>query len=420
MVGGGVVGLSTALALRASGALVTVVTDGSVGAGASATNAGLLVPPDSVVWPGPGNRRQVPRTLLGRAGTSIAVHWRNPAVLGWGLRFLSHSTRRRYRRSTTIAHDLSLFSLAVLSNWAEEYSLAFGLERNGMIFFFTDEKSRTAALAARDPLIEAGETYQPVSDPDLGSIDPAYLHRSVGWPGLYAPSAGHGDAGAFCRAVAELLVADGVEIHAEAAVTEVVVRDGRAIGVRSATTAFAADHIVLAAGIGTARLARRAGQPTRILPVKGAAATVPILPDHDKAVPAVGGVREDVHVAFSRTRSHLRLSTGAVIGSSDPTVDADTRCRLQQAGEALFPGALDWSAARFEAGFRPMTPHGLPLIGPARTPGLWLNSGHGSLGWTQAAGSATLLAGLLTGTAPPIDPTPFRPSANHQTKEPAR
>lgn len=422
IVGAGVVGISTALALHERGADVTVITNGSVGDGASATNAGLLVPPDSIVWPGPDNRRQMPRTLLGRGGTGIAVRWSNPAVIGWGLQFLLRSTDGQYWRSTSITHGLSRFSMDVLSGWADRWDLAFDFQRNGMLFFFADEAGRAAARSAREPLAQAGESYAELVSDELGSIDPAYRQRTVPWLSLYAPSAGSGDASAFCQAVLARLIAAGVDVQTDRPVLDVVVRDGRAVGVHTTSGIHPADHVVLAAGTGTTRLARRAGQPTRILPVKGGAATVPIRVECDKDVPAVGGVLEDLHVAFSRTKSHLRLSTGAEIGSTDRSVDTVTRDHLQRAGDTLFPGALEWSAARFEAGFRPMTAHGLPLIGQARIPGLWINSGHGSLGWTQAAGSGALLAALLTGAQPPINPTPFRPSAhkNHLEKERVR
>ena len=168
----------------------------------------------------------------------------------------------------------------------------------------------------------------------------------------------------------------------------------------------------------TAPLARTAGVNPPILPVQGYAVTVPIRAEHMDEVPCVGGVLESAHVAHSRFGGHLRLSTGAVIGGKHTTVPAHARAHLRAAGEQLFPAALEWSEAVFQAGHRPMTPHGLPLIGPTAVAGLYVNSGHGSLGWTQSVGSADLLACLLSGQTPPVDPTPYLPRPRSRTSVP--
>ena len=180
------------------------------------------------------------------------------------------------------------------------------------------------------------------------------------------------------------------------------------IGAESAAGRLHADAVILAAGVETRNLARTAGVRAPILPVKGYAATVPVT-DRGGA-PRVGGVLESRHVAFSRMGDRLRLSTGAEIGRTDHDVTEPMKQLLKQAGEDLCPGALDWPSARYRAEHRPMTPSGLPMIGPTRTPGLYLDAAHGSLGWTQAAGSADLLTHLIRGTPPPIDPTPFLPT----------
>ena len=176
----------------------------------------------------------------------------------------------------------------------------------------------------------------------------------------------------------------------------------------SAAGRLHADAVVLAAGVATRNLARTAGVRAPILPVKGCAATVPVTA-HGGA-PTVGGVLESQHVAYSRMGDRLRLSTGAEIGRTDHDVTEPMKQQLKRAGEELFPGALDWASATYRAEHRPMTPTGLPMIGPTRAPGLYLDAAHGSLGWTQAAGSADLLTHLIGGKSPPIDPTPFLPT----------
>lgn len=408
VIGGGVVGTAAAYALNRAGYSVTVVTAGSVGDGATAGNAGLLVPADSVVWPSPANRRAVPATLLGRGGSGIKIAWCNPRTIPWGIRFLAGSSRRQYAAACRATHTLSVHSRGVAEAWAQETPLGTDLKATGMLFLVDSPEALEAARAARLPLIEAGETYAELDTDALIAVDPAYASVPSRMLALFAAGAARGDSQAFSRALAGGLRTTAVQILENRPAVRVLLHDGRAIGASTTRGDLEADAVVLAAGVATRDLARSAGVRVPILPVKGYAATVPIL-DASKA-PDVGGVLESHHVAFSRMGGKLRLSTGAEIGSTDHEVTADARAVLRRAGDLLFPGALDWSRASYRAEHRPMTPTGLPLIGATRVKGLYLDAGHGSLGWTQAAGSADLLSHLVAGTRPPIGPSPFLPT----------
>lgn len=405
VVGGGVVGSSAAYALAVRGYEVTMITDEMVGDGASAGNAGLLVPADSVVWSGPANAKAVPATLVGRGGSSIRVEWSNLRTIPWGLRFLSRSTASRYDRSCRSAHALSVHSLRVAAAWSAAGDLGTDLQRTGMLFLVDSAAGVDEVRQVRKSLVDVGESYAELSRDELVEMDPAYSSMPEGMRAVYAAGAARGDSQTFSRRLAERVVGLGGTLREHTRADGVLVRDGRAAGVRSGSRTYVADAVVLAAGVGTRALARTAGIGAPILPVKGYAATVAV---RDPArAPDVGGVLESKHVAFSRMGDHLRLSTGAEIGADNHVVTADARRLLEAAGEQLFPGVLDWTSAVFRAEHRPMTPGGLPLIGGTDVPGLYLNAGHGSLGWTQAAGSADVLAHLIQGEPPPIDATPF-------------
>ncbi|WP_088312614.1 FAD-dependent oxidoreductase [Kineosporia sp. R_H_3] len=401
VVGGGVVGASAAYALTAAGYGVTLVTAGRVGDGASAGNAGLLVPADSVVWPGPENARAIPATLLGRSGT-ISVNLGNPATAGWGLRFLAASGRRRYDASCRAAHTLSAHSLAVTQTWAAQLSVP--LYNTGMLFLVGSDNAVAAARHARAPL---RETYTELGPEALAALDPAYQGLPPHLRVLYAPHAAQGDSHAFAQALAGELRISGAQVLENEPVTALSLRSDTVVGAGTATRSLRADAVVLAAGAASYRLARSAGVTARVLPVKGYSATVPLA--HPAAGPRIGGVLEPFHVAFSRLEDRLRLSTGAEIGRDDHLVDPAAVATIRRAAELLFPDALEWKNAEYRAEHRPMTPHGLPLVGATRRRGLFLDTGHGSLGWTQAAGSADLLVDLVRGTTPAVDPAPFRP-----------
>lgn len=408
VIGGGVVGTAAAYALTRSGYPVTLVTAGSVGDGATAGNAGLLVPADSAVWPGPANRRAAPATLLGRGGSSIKVAWRNPRTVPWGIRFLANSSRKQYAAACGAAHALSVHSLNVTEAWAGEGTLGTDLKATGVVFLVDSHEALEEARDVRLPLIEAGETYAELDADARTAIDPAYASLPAGIRVLFAAGAARGDSQAFSRALGDRLREAAVQVLEDRPAVRVMLRNGRAVGAATTRGDLDADAVVLAAGVPTRDLARSAGVRAPILPVKGYAATVPVL-DASKA-PNVGGVLESHHVAFSRMGDKLRLSTGAEVGSTDHEVTADAKAVLRRAGDLLFPGALDWSGASYRAEHRPMTPTGLPLIGATRVKGLYLDAGHGSLGWTQAAGSADLLSHLVAGTPAPIEPSPFLPT----------
>ena len=406
VVGGGIAGTSAAYALANAGYAVTLVTAEQVGEGATAGNAGLVVPADSIVWPGPANARAVPAALLGRGGSSIKVSWANPATVPWGIHFLAHSTPRKYATSCRASHALSAYSLAVAEAWARE--LSADLHRTGMLFLVDSAEAATELRHARRALQDVGETYVELSRAELVAMDEAYDTLPDGIRVVYARGAATGDSQAFALALAGRLRAGGATVLEGRAVTRLLLDSGRVVGVESAAGRHHADAVVLAAGVGTRNLALTAGVRAPILPVKGYAATVPV--KARGGAPTVGGVLESRHVAFSRMGDRVRLSTGAEIGRTDHYVTEPMRQLLQHAGEDLFPGALDWPSATYRSEHRAMTPCGLPMIGPTRIPGLYLDAAHGSLGWTQAAGSADLLTHLIRGTPSPIDPTPFLPT----------
>ena len=142
-------GASAAYALANAGYAVTLVTAEQIGDGATAGNAGLLAPADSVVWPGPANARAVPATLLGRGGSSIRVWWANPRTIAWGIRFLANSTPRRYATACRFTHALSVHSLATAQSWAGE--VGTDLHRTGMVFLLDSAQAATELRHARPP-----------------------------------------------------------------------------------------------------------------------------------------------------------------------------------------------------------------------------------------------------------------------------
>lgn len=411
VVGGGVVGITTAYALARRGHTVEVVErEGEVGTGASAVNAGLLVPGDALVWGTPEAPRLLARALTGHGSFLRVAPGAGPELVPWGLRFLRECTPRRMRDNIAAVHALAAFGYDELrAIFAREPGIATAARGDGMVFLFGTRAALDAGLAARRPLADLGERYDVLTRDELVALDAAFAHAAERVAGaVHAPSCGSADCGAFTRALAQRARALGVALHLGAPVTDLVRdRSGRVTGVRTAAAEHAADVTVLAAGAWTARLARPLGHRLPIIPAKGYALTIPV---RDAAgVPRVGGVDEDAHVAFSPMDGALRISSTAEFAGLNTDLRATDVEALRAAAERLFGAdALDLAAARPGAGLRPSTPSGRPLIGPLGD-GLLVNAGHGHLGWTQAAGAAQLLVAHLEGDRVPIDPTPYLP-----------
>ncbi|WP_449279025.1 FAD-dependent oxidoreductase [Leucobacter sp. GX24907] len=412
VVGGGVVGITTAWTLSQRGHDVALFERAEeVATEATASNAGMLVPGDSVVWASPAAVGLLARALIPSKAGFIKV--RPGAGLGlipWGLRFLRECFPSRVARNIRHAHALSAYSLLELERIIADLGQDVAFEHTGMAFIGSDSAHLERLAHDRAGLAELGEHYEAVPGTEFARRDPAYgslvteQGESVGV--LYTPGAAHGDSEAFSRALlTEAVARYSVDVRLSTPVLGIIRRAGRVTGVRTGSGDVSADAVVLAAGARTRELAREVGIRLPILPAKGYAITVPAV--EGAQLPRIGGVDERAHVAFSRVVNGMRFSSTAEFAGYDTSQSAENYTSIRDVAAKLLPGALDWDRAVHHSGWRPSTPHSNPYIGATKVPGLLINSGHSHLGWTQAAGSAELLADLLDGATPEIDPTPY-------------
>jgi D-amino-acid dehydrogenase len=191
---------------------------------------------------------------------------------------------------------------------------------------------------------------------------------------------------------AHLGSAMGVETHSSTRVTHLSSKSGRVVGVELDTGARLADAVVLANGIDAARLAATIGLKLPIQPVKGYSVTAPARPE----APVVSLTDRADKIVFAHLGHRLRAAAFADLDGWSPTINPERARQVLALARHLFPNAADWSRADpVWAGQRPMTPSGVPLIGESGVPGLYLNAGHGGLGWTLACGAGKRLAGMI-------------------------
>ncbi|MCS6853318.1 MAG: D-amino acid dehydrogenase [Elioraea sp.] len=407
VIGAGVVGVAAAWALRRAGAEVVVVEAREGPAlETSFANAGHLA-----VTSGPWAAPDVPGKLLrwlGREDAPLLLRPRwDPALWRWGVRFLANCTPRAYEENARAIGTLARLSVDETIRLREALAIADDANRAGVLTLYRTERDLAAAEKKRERLTAQGIAAELLDRSAMVAREPALARAADRYAGaLFAADAETADCRAFTLALAAEAERAGVSFRFGARVAAVAVDAGRARGaVLEGGERVPAEAVVLAAGPWSVRLAARAGLRLPIYPGKGYSVTVPIAGRN--GAPRLSVVDEADKVYVARFGERLRLAGTLELAGFDPTPSPKRAAATLERLRALFPEGGDYARAEHWTGLRPMTPDGRPLIGPTPVPGLWLDTGHGPLGWTLACGSALLLASLIAGSPPPIDPAPF-------------
>jgi len=336
----------------------------------------------------------------------------------WGLRFLAQCHDAAFERNVAQLVALGAYSHGTLKQMVAETGIEYQRQERGIAHFYTDAKSFEGAATAAEVMRRHGVQRRVVDKAELLRIEPA-LHpladRLVG--GTYTATDEHGDACVFTQKLAALCGRRGAELLFGHDITRLDVQGGKVRGVQVADRAtgqartLQADAVVVACGAYTTPLLRSVGIRVPIYPGKGYSATLPILkPDQ---APNVSMLDDSRKIAISRLGNFLRVAGTIELGGFDLRLDtpvAQARCQmLTQRIEELFPGVIDTRSAaaggnpQFWCGLRPATPTNIPLIGRTAINRLWINAGHGTLGWTHGAGSGRALAELICGERPAMN-----------------
>ena len=421
VIGAGIVGVATAYELALKGVGVTLI-ERREGAGleTSRANGGQLSACEVAPWAGP----EVPGLILkwmGRDDAPFRLRLKpDPEQWLWLLRFLGRC--RASARSERILPNLQLALLtrARLDAYREAFSaegktLDMDHAQNGILRVFRDRHGLEEARQGVALMADAGMEQRELSPAECVELEPALasaFQKDEIAGGIYCPSDGMGDAHLFCRELAAAAERLGVRLRTASEVEAIEIHDGRATGVRLADELVAADAVVVAAGPMTARLLKPLGVRLPIYPVKGYSVTLP-LEGGDLQAPNVSITDEARKVVVSRLGNRLRAAGQAEIGGYDLTLEMPRARSVFNALTGLMPqmGSLE-GRAEYWCGLRPMSPDGSPIIGSLTSrlgpiPNLFVNSGHGTLGWTMGAGSAAALAGLICDSAAQLDLTPF-------------
>ncbi|OJU88342.1 MAG: D-amino acid dehydrogenase small subunit [Burkholderiales bacterium 66-5] len=405
VLGGGVIGVSTAYYLARAGADVTVLErESGVALETSFANAGQVSPGYSTPWAAPGIPLKALKWML-QKHAPLAIRMDGSLFqLRWMAQMLRNCTDARYAVNKERMTRIAEYSRDCLRRLRQDTGIAYEQRTQGTLQVFRTAKQLAAAHRDTEVLDECGVPYRMMTDAGaLTEYEPALAHAKGLVGGLQLPGDETGDCQRFTTGLAEKAKALGVKFRFGVQIAEVQQRRGQISGVRLAGDArevLTADRYVLALGSYSRAMAQALGLDLPVYPVKGYSLTVPLVDESRAPVSTV--MDETYKIAITRFDQRIRVGGMAELGGFDLRLNPARRATLEMVTNGLFAGGGDLSAAQFWTGLRPMTPDGTPIVGATRIPNLLLNTGHGTLGWTMAAGSGKLVADITLGHTPDI------------------
>jgi D-amino-acid dehydrogenase len=417
VLGAGIIGISTAWHLLERGHEVTVVErQPDAALETSFANAAQI----SVSYCEPWANRDAPLKALKWMFSSTAPLLFRPQFdwhqWRWGLQFLSQCNDAAFVRNVQQLVALGAYSHAALKDVVRATGIEYQRLERGIAHYFTDQKSFDGAADAAALMRTFGVQRKVVSRDELLQIEPAFrsfAHRIVG--GTYTASDESGDARVFTQSLARRCAERGARmlfghdvVHLKklgSALESVAVEDRSTGTVGTKVIELKADAVVVACGSYTAPLLRTVGVSLPIYPGKGYSATFAL--KRPEAAPFVSTIDDEVKCAMSRLGNELRVAGTIELGGFDLSLDtplAKARCQMLTARiEQVLPGVCDTTNPSYWTGLRPATPTNIPFIGRTKVAKLWVNAGHGTLGWTHGAGSGKAIAELISGERPAMD-----------------
>jgi D-amino-acid dehydrogenase len=392
IIGAGVAGVTAAYYLARAGHDVEILDNHArSGEGTSFANGGQLSYSYVEPMARPDLVPKLPRIIAGLEPSYVMTRLFDWKLMRWGMQFLRNCTASRFERNARAALSLSVESRDALHAILAEHDLKFDYSRTGKLVLHGSEKALDHAAAAIAMKREAGVEQHRLSREDCIALDPALADYGADFVGgMYAPGDEAGDAGRFCRALMAVCENKlGVHKHTGVQVHQIVRRDGAVTGLDTSAGRLEADHYVLAAGPDAEALGRTAGLSLPIYPIKGFSITLPAR----QGAPAVNITDAANKMVFCRLGERFRVAGFAEFARGDKRMVEARIAKLTETARKLMPSAADYDAEPHGwAGERPMTPDGLPRVGPTPVDRLSLSVGHGMFGWTFSCGAGKRLA----------------------------
>jgi D-amino-acid dehydrogenase len=407
VLGGGVIGVTSAYYLAKAGHAVTVL-DRQPGPAleTSFANAGEVSPGYASPWASPSVPLKAIKWLTMRHGPLVIRPKLDPAMWIWISRMLRNCTAARYALNKSRMVRLAEYSRDVLRNVRAETGIAYDERSLGTLQLFRTQSQVDGTAGDIAVLKEYGVPFELLDRDGCVRVEPALAavrEKFVG--GLHLPGDETGDCKLFSDRLATLAHLVGVVFRYSINITGLATEAGRISSVMTDRGPLVADAYVVALGSYSPLLLKRIGIALPVFPIKGYSITLPIV---DAAGAPESTVMDETYkVAITRLGDRIRVGGTAEVAGYDLNLHAGRRATLEHSVGDLFGRGGDLARATFWTGLRPMTPDGTPVIGPAKYPNLHLNTGHGTLGWTMACGSARVISDQISGRKPEIDAADF-------------
>ncbi|MBS1069009.1 D-amino acid dehydrogenase [Gluconobacter cerinus] len=397
VMGAGVIGVTTAWYLAQEGHEVEVIDrQPGVGLETSFANAGQVSPGYSTPWAMPGLPFKVAKWMTSKHSPLIIRPRFDTAMFRFMGELLANCSEKAYDINKSRMLRIAEYARDKIDALRDETGITYDGDQKGLIQLFrTDAQVEHAAEDMR-LLAESGVDHQLLNVDEIIAHEPGLAHaRHRLRGGLRLPGDQTGDAHLFTRRLAAMAEQKGVKFRLGTTIEAIEAADKSIVSIRTSAGRLTADAYVLALGSYSPRLMKPLELRLPIYPVKGYSLTMPITDESHAPVSTVND--ETYKVAITRLGDRIRIGGTAELTGFSLRLSPDRRETLELSFNEMYGGG-DLSAARYWTGLRPCTPDGTPIVGPApRYGNLWLNTGHGTLGWTMAAGSGQIVADQISG-----------------------
>lgn len=403
VLGAGVIGVTSAWYLARAGHEVTVIDRQPAPAlETSFANAGEISPGYASPWAAPGIPLKALKWMFQEHAPLIIQPRPDWAKLSWMARMLMNCTASAYAVNKSRMVRLAEYSRDCLIDLRSETGISYDERRQGTLQLFRTEKQVAAAEKDIAVLKADGVAFEVLDADACVAAEPGLAGAKAKIAGgLRLPGDETGDCFKFTQGLSRLAEAQGVTFRYGVGIDRLEAEGGRIAAVHTSEGPVTADAFVVALGSYSPMLVAEFGIKLPVYPVKGYSITVPIV---DEGRAPVSTVMDETHkIAITRLGDRIRVGGMAEIAGFDFSLKPKRQATLTHSVEDLFGGVGDQGRAEFWCGLRPMTPDGTPVVGRSPIGNLFLNTGHGTLGWTMAAGSGRVLADIVSGRRTEIE-----------------
>lgn len=400
VVGAGVVGAATALTFAERGFRVTVVDRADhVAAGTSAANGAQLSYSYTDAFASPAMLRNLPGMFVGLDPALRLTNRYDPELLAWGMRFIRNATQKRSDANTLSTLAIAMQSRQVMHRWVQKYAVEFEYRRAGKLHLYDDVNALRRAEARVRLKNRYGSRQSVLSTDEVLALEPSLQELQGRLAGaVYSPDDELGDAARFTEGALNRVVANSGVVQLGVHVDGFIVEGNRCRAVQTSAGCLDAEYVVLCAGIHTRSLARQFGVRLPLMPVSGYSLTY--ASSHN--TPEISVTDTQRKLVICRLGKQVRIAGLADVGLMAATPDINRIRQLDETVKWRFPKAASYAGESHPwIGVRSMTPDSQPIVSRCGARNVFVNCGHGMLGWTLAAGTAERVADMITPVAEP-------------------